>query len=100
MTTHDTPTSLLDIALRRGQHDPSTPFLLTLEGSGPNAVTTLTYGEVIERASLLAAALGDAGVVSGDRVGCYLDNSPSWVVASLAVWLVGGCVAAARTLMP
>jgi acyl-CoA synthetase (AMP-forming)/AMP-acid ligase II len=98
--TPDTPTSLLDIALRRGQHDPSTPFLLTLEGSGPNAVTTFTYGDVVERAFLLAAALVDAGVASGDRVGCYLDNSPSWVVASLAVWLVGGCVAAAGTLMP
>jgi long-chain acyl-CoA synthetase len=100
MTTPDTPTSLLDIALRRAQHDPSTPFLLTLQGSGPDAVTTLTYGEVVERASRLAGALIEAGVASGDRVGCYLDNSPSWVVASLAVWLVGGCAAAAGTLMP
>ena len=36
------------------------------------------------------ARLADAGVAPGDRVGCYLPNSPSWVVASLAVWLNGG----------
>ena len=45
-------------------------------------------------------ALVDAGVAPGDRVGCYLPNSPSWVVASLAVWFAGGAVAAAGTLLP
>ena len=36
----------------------------------------------------------------GDRVGCYLSNSPSWVVASLAVWLAGGDRCAVGTLVP
>ena len=35
-----------------------------------------------------------------DRVGCYLSNSPSWVVASLAVWLTGAAVGAVGTLVP
>jgi acyl-CoA synthetase (AMP-forming)/AMP-acid ligase II len=88
------PESLLDVALRRRQHDPSTPFLLSLDGP------PLTYGEVLGRATVLAGALADAGVVPGDRVGCHLPNSPSWVVASLAVWLNGATVAAVGTLVP
>src|ERR1700722_7703053 len=91
------PTSLLDIALRRALHDPATPLLLTfVDGE----VRVLTYGEVLVAAELLAAALAAAGVRRGDRVGCYLSNSPSWVVASLAVWLNGGAVAAVGTLVP
>ena len=89
------PSSLLDIARRRAEHDPSTPFLLTVDGAD---VHTLTYGEALDRAGALAGALPELG--PGDRVGCYLSNSPSWVVASLAVWLRGAGVAAAGTLMP
>ena len=59
-----------------------------------------TYGDVLDRATALTRALVDAGVAPGDRVGCYLPNSPSWVVASFAVWFAGGAVAAAGTLMP
>lgn len=92
------PTSLLDIAVRRAEHDPSTPYLLTLDDGA--SVETLTYGEVLARATTLAAALADAGVRPGDRVGCYLSNSPSWVVASLAAWINGATVAAAGTLLP
>ncbi|GAC1321222.1 MAG: hypothetical protein NVSMB12_21290 [Acidimicrobiales bacterium] len=100
MTTTASPTSLADIALRRAQHDPSTPFLITVDPARPDAMTTLSYGDVLSRAEALATALRVAGVAHGDCVGCYLDNAPSWVVASLAVWLAGGCVAAAGTLMP
>lgn len=94
------PTSLLDIAVRRARHDEATPFLLTVDAEHDAEPETLTYGEALERAGRLARALTDAGVLAGARVGCYLDNSPSWVVASLAVWSVGGCVAAAGTLLP
>ena len=97
MTTPDDPASLLDIARRRTERDASTPFLLTLDGPD---VRTLTYGEVLDRATALAGALADAGVGPGDRVGCYLSNSPSWVVASLAIWMNGAGVAAAGTLLP
>jgi acyl-CoA synthetase (AMP-forming)/AMP-acid ligase II len=99
MTTAD-PSSLLDIAVRRTERDASTPFLLTLDGSTPPDVHTLTYGEVVRRATVLAGVLAAAGVEPGDRVGCYLSNSPSWVVASLATWLNRATVAAAGTLLP
>jgi acyl-CoA synthetase (AMP-forming)/AMP-acid ligase II len=92
------PTSLLDIVVRRAAHDPSTPFLLTPDDTG--GMRTLTYGEVLDRAEVLARALAETGVSPGDRVGCYFSNSPSWVVASLAAWLNGAGVAAAGTLLP
>lgn len=59
-----------------------------------------TYGDVLEAAARLATVLRDAGVGRGDRVGCYLSNSPSWVVASMAAWLNGAAVGAVGTLLP
>jgi acyl-CoA synthetase (AMP-forming)/AMP-acid ligase II len=94
------PASLLDIALRRAQRDAATPFLITVDASEPDALHVLSYGDVLSRAADLAKALAAAGVTCGDRVGCYLPNSPSWVVASLAVWMRGAVVAAAGTLVP
>ena len=95
----DPPTSLLDIVVRRTDHDPTTPLLLVLSADGASE-TVLAYGDVLTRASQLAAVLAEAGVGPGDRVGCYLSNSPSWVVASLAVWLRGAAVGAVGTLLP
>jgi len=100
MPSPDDPTSLADIALRRARRDASTPFLLTIDEQEPYAVRTLTYGQIASRAAVLAHALRGAGVVPGERVGCYLPNSPSWVVASLALWWSGDAVAAAGTLLP
>ena len=94
------PTSLADIALRRARHDPDTPFVLGIDEAEPHAVRTITYGQMLTRSRALARALTDAGMARGDRIGCYLPNSPSWVVASLAVWFNGGTVAAAGTLLP
>ena len=93
------PTSLLDIVLRRTASDPSTPLLLTISVDG-SSETVLAYGEILDRAWRLAAVLDEAGVGPGDRVGCYLSNSPSWVVVSLAVWLRGAAVGAVGTLLP
>ena len=75
------PTSLSDITVRRTRREPATPFLLTIDEQEPDGVRMLTYGEVLSRATALARALGEADVSRGDRVGCYLSNSPSWVVA-------------------
>jgi acyl-CoA synthetase (AMP-forming)/AMP-acid ligase II len=99
MTEEPPPTSLLDIARRRVERDPSTPLLLTLDGPGDD-VRIHTYGAVVARAEALAAVLAERGVAAGDRVGCYLPNAPSWVVASLAVWMNSAGVAAAGTLLP
>jgi acyl-CoA synthetase (AMP-forming)/AMP-acid ligase II len=94
------PTSLSDIAVRRARRDPSSPFLLTIDEDEPYDVRALSYAQVAARASTLACALAEAGVAPGERVGCYLPNSPSWVVASLGVWSAGGVVAAVGTLVP
>jgi long-chain acyl-CoA synthetase len=100
LVTASMPASLADIALRRTRHDPSTPFLLTVEEQAPYEVTTRSYGQILARAARLAEALRDAGVTPGQRVGCYLSNAPAWVVASLAVWFNGSGVAAVGTLLP
>lgn len=94
------PTSLVDIVLRRARRDPTTPFLLTIEEREPFEVRALTYGEIATRAAALARTLAGVGMTPGERIGCYLPNSPSWVVASLAVWWNGGVVVAAGTLLP
>ena len=94
------PTSLAEIALRRVRRDASTPFLLTIDAREPYGVRTLSYGQIATRAAVLGHALSDAGMLPGERIGCYLPNSPSWVVASLAVWWNRGVVAAAGTLLP
>ncbi len=93
----DQPTSLLDIARRRASRGPSTPMLFTPTVGDFRAAT---YGDVLAAVARLAAVLRAAGVRRGDRVGCYLSNSPSWVVASLAVWLNGATVGAVGTLVP
>ncbi len=96
----ESPGSLVEIAVRRARHDPDTPMLVTVDGPEPDPVVLHTYGEVLGRAAVVAAVLAAAGVRAGDRIGCYLDNTPSWVVASLAAWMNGAAVAAAGTLMP
>jgi acyl-CoA synthetase (AMP-forming)/AMP-acid ligase II len=94
------PTSLLDIALRRMRRDARTPFLLTLGEDGAHGVTTRSYADVLARSAVLAGALADGRLDPGQRVGCYLPNTPCWVAASLGVWLAGGSIAAVGTLLP
>ncbi|MER5796553.1 amino acid adenylation domain-containing protein [Streptomyces sp. NPDC001980] len=49
----------------------------------------LDHAEVTARAQGLAAALIEAGVRPGDRVGIHLDRSPDLVTAILAAWWAG-----------
>lgn len=94
------PTSLADIALRRARRSADAPFVLTLGDTDPSAIRTRTYGQMAARAARLAEQLADLGVSPGEAVGCYLGNSPSWVVASLGVWWHRCMVAAVGTLLP
>jgi long-chain acyl-CoA synthetase len=94
------PTSLADIARRRAARDASTPFVLTIGEAEPYPVQARSYGRMVGRAARLTRALREAGVEPGARVGCYLPNSPSWVVASLGVWWCRAAVAAVGTLLP
>lgn len=51
--------------------------------------TTITYGELWERAVSLASAYEDLGVNRGDRVLCQLRNGPEHVIATAAAWMRG-----------
>ncbi|WP_255150843.1 class I adenylate-forming enzyme family protein [Halorarius halobius] len=48
-----------------------------------------TYGELDARVDEVAAALHAAGVEQGDRVGLYLENGPTYVVAAYACAKLG-----------
>jgi long-chain acyl-CoA synthetase len=94
------PTSLADIALRRARRSPTAPFILTVEEAEPYPVRSRSYGQIASRAARLASTLADLGVAPGDAVGCYLPNTPSWVVATIGVWWHRCTVAAVGTLLP
>ena len=49
----------------------------------------LTYAEIDRQAARLAAALGQSGVVRGDRVAIFMDNSVETVVAIFAALKLG-----------
>lgn len=51
-----------------------------------------TYGELLDGALRLAAALGQRGVARGDRVAIYMDNSWYCVVSIYATWLAGAAM--------
>jgi 3-oxocholest-4-en-26-oate---CoA ligase len=48
-----------------------------------------TYGEFENRSARLAAALADAGVGPGDKVGCYLYNGAAYFEAVFAAFKIG-----------
>ncbi len=48
-----------------------------------------TYGEFEDRSARLAAALADAGVGPGDKVGCYLYNGAAYFEAVFAAFKIG-----------
>jgi amino acid adenylation domain-containing protein/non-ribosomal peptide synthase protein (TIGR01720 family) len=52
--------------------------------------TTLSYGELNERANRLAAYLRELGVQAGDPVGMCLERTPQMVIATLAILKAGG----------
>lgn len=51
---------------------------------------TVTYGELLAKASDVASALADAGVRPGDLVAVLLDKGPDQIAAVLGVLLAGG----------
>jgi long-chain acyl-CoA synthetase len=53
---------------------------------------SMTMRELDQASDGLAAALQDKGFAHGDRLAMYLQNVPQFVMASLAVWKLGGIV--------
>ena len=50
---------------------------------------TVTLAELTQAAASLATSLERRGVVKGDRIALYADNSRRWLVADLAAQLIG-----------
>ncbi len=64
---------------------PHRPLVLTDE-------VTLTYGDVLARAEVLARGLRALGVGPGDRVALVVANRPEFVPLVVAVWRLGAAV--------
>ncbi len=62
--------------------------------------TRLTYGSLARSARGLSAFLIRRGLMKGDRVGIYLDNSPEAVVTIFGVTEAGGCCVGVNPLTP
>ena len=82
--------SLPDAFVRAVQAAPGRP-LLHFEGE------TYSYARIHEQVSFVAGALAAYGLVKGDRVALYLENSPSFVIAYLSVQWLGGVVVPVNT---
>ncbi|WP_159403883.1 condensation domain-containing protein [Streptomyces sp. NRRL S-646] len=73
---------------RVADHAARTPDALAVVAGGES----LTYGELLDRAGRLAAALHEHGVGQETPVGVVAEPSPDTVTAQLAVFLAGGAV--------
>ncbi|CAB1084609.1 acetoacetyl-CoA synthetase [Alkalispirochaeta odontotermitis] len=51
--------------------------------------TRMTYAELYDEVARLARAIGDSGVVSGDRVVGFMPNMPAAIIAMLAATSIG-----------
>src|SRR5205085_11961792 len=67
------------------QRTPNAPALYYFE-------RIITFGEVNQLSSSLAAALLALGVRPGDRIALYLQNVPQFWIAQLAAWKAGAIV--------
>jgi long-chain acyl-CoA synthetase len=54
--------------------------------------STLSYGEVDRLSDRLAAGLAAKGVGRGDRIAIILQNTPAFVIGTVAVWKLGAIV--------
>lgn len=82
-----TITSLADIVRTHARERPDAPALL-FEGR------TVTFGELDERSSRLAVALGSAGVRPGDRVAFLDKNTPQFFELAFALAKLGAVMVA------
>ncbi|TNJ37039.1 AMP-binding protein [Prosthecochloris vibrioformis] len=52
----------------------------------------VSWSELDEKSTRLSKALGAKGIVKGDRVALIMPNTPSMVIAELAIWKLGAIV--------
>jgi acyl-CoA synthetase (AMP-forming)/AMP-acid ligase II len=94
------PQTLYEVLLARCDRDPDQPFLLTTSVDAGAEIEVRSYQSAFSRIEQLRAVLEAHRVRTGEAIGCYLPNSPSWVIASFAAWGSGAVVAAVGTLLP
>jgi long-chain acyl-CoA synthetase len=58
----------------------------------------LTFAELDEQSSALAAGLAWAGFAPGDRLAVYTQNNPAFVIGLLAAWKAGGAAVAVNPM--
>jgi long-chain acyl-CoA synthetase len=69
-------------------------FLKTVQAKPEGAAIhyfdqTMSYGELDQKSSALAAALKERGVTHGDRIALYLQNIPQFLIGLYGAWKVG-----------
>jgi acyl-CoA synthetase (AMP-forming)/AMP-acid ligase II len=79
---------------RRLAADPDSPFLQLPDGR------SWTFRDIDALSSVLEKRLWAHSVRSGDVVGLYQWNEPSWFVSVLAAWKVGGVAALCGAVSP
>ena len=91
----DQPDTIAALLLLRARTDPGADAVAGAD------LRFLTYHDLTARSAAIHARLMSRLEPSTGRVGIYGDNSPFWLMASLAVWAAGRSVAAVGTsLMP
>ncbi len=85
------PASLVAMLRASVERDAAATALVELGGA------SITYAELLERATRVAGGLCDAGVTRGERVAIRLGNGIDWVLAFFAVQLLGGVAVPVNT---
>ena len=87
----DGPTSLVDLLRASVERDASATAVVVVGGS------SLSYGELWERAARVAGGLRRVGIDRGDRVAIRLPNGIEWVLAFFGAQLLGAVVVPVNT---
>jgi long-chain acyl-CoA synthetase len=87
----DRPPSLVAMLRSSMQRDGNAVALVEVGG------TSITYGELWERAARVAGGLRSDGIERGDRVATCLANGIDWVLAFFGVQMLGGVVVPVNT---
>lgn len=75
----------LDMFTASVNRDPARPLIHYFDA-------TATFGQVDEWSDALAVALAEREVRRGDRIAFVMQNVPQFIIATIAVWKLGGTV--------
>ena len=85
-TSRTIPALLDEIAARFGAHE-------ALVGGGQR----YTYASLRDEVRAFAKGLHALGIAKGDKVAILMGNKPEWIIADLAICLIGGIMVAVNT---